>query len=51
MMKKGKLAVEYLAIIVLALIILVVLLIFASGIRDKIIAGIKSFIQNVLGRR
>jgi len=49
-MKKGKLATEYLAAVVLALLLLVVLLIFAKNIRDKIIEGIKHFLS-IVGRR
>lgn len=50
-MKKGKLATEYLAIIVLALLLLVVLLLFATGLREHIVEGIKHFFQEIIGRR
>ncbi len=50
MEKNGKLAIEYIAIIILALLLLVVLLIFSNSIRDKILEGMKHFVKNILGR-
>lgn len=49
-MKGGKLAIEYLALIVLGLILLVVLAIFATGIRDKILEAMRHFLQSIVGR-
>ena len=43
--KNGKLALEYLAVIVLALLLLVVMLIFSTKVRDKITDAIKNFIS------
>ncbi len=48
--KKAKLALEYLAVILLALIVLVVVLIFSGKIREKAFDAGKSFL-GIIGRR
>lgn len=46
-MKKGKLALDYLAIILLALLVLVVMLIFSGKLRAMAIDGWHSFLSSV----
>lgn len=48
--KKGKLALDYLAIILLALIVLVVMLIFSGKLREKSLDAWQSFLSTI-GRR
>jgi hypothetical protein len=48
--KKGKLALDYVAIALLAVLALIILLIFGGKMRDKAIDGLKSFIS-ILGRK
>lgn len=50
MKKKGKLALEYLAVIVLALIVLIVILIFSGKIREKAFEAGRNFLA-FIGRR
>ncbi|MBU2638898.1 MAG: hypothetical protein KJ955_08035 [Nanoarchaeota archaeon] len=50
MSRKGKLALEYLAVIALALIVLIVVLIFSSKIREKAFDAGRSFL-GIIGRR
>lgn len=49
-MKKGKLALDYLAVILLAIIVLVVMLIFSGKLREKSIDAWRSFLSTI-GRR
>ena len=49
-MKKGKLALDYVAVALLAVLVLIVLLIFGGKMRDKAIEGWHSFIS-ILGRK
>jgi hypothetical protein len=49
-MKKGKLALDYVAVALLAVLVLIVLLIFGGKLRDKAIEGLKSFIS-ILGKK
>lgn len=46
-MKKGKLALDYVAIILLALIVLVVMLIFSGKLREKSIDAWQSFLSTI----
>lgn len=50
MNKKGELAWEYIAAIVIALIVLVIIIIFSTSLRDKIIDAITGFGRSGLGR-
>lgn len=50
MSRRGKLALEYLAIIALALIVLIVVLIFSGKIREKAFDAGRSFL-GIIGRR
>jgi len=50
MNKKGELAWEYIAAIILALIVLVVILIFSTSLRDTIIDAMTGFGRGGLGR-
>ncbi|MDI6737035.1 MAG: hypothetical protein QME12_00780 [Nanoarchaeota archaeon] len=49
-LKKGKLALDYLAIIILALIVLVVMLIFSGKLRGMAVDAWRSFLSTI-GRR
>ncbi|HII14980.1 MAG TPA: hypothetical protein HA362_01595 [Nanoarchaeota archaeon] len=48
--KNGKLALEYLAVIVLGLLLLVAMLIFSTKVREKVVDAIKSFVS-IIGRK
>ena len=48
--KKGDLAWEYIAAIILAMVVLVLIIIFASGLKDKIVEAITSFFKHGFGR-
>ncbi len=48
--KKGELAWEYIAIIILGLIVLLVVIIFSGQIKEKIIEGVSYFTESILGR-
>ena len=45
-----KLALEYLAVIVLGLLLLVAMLIFSTKVREKVVDAIKSFVS-IIGRK
>ncbi|MBI4447440.1 hypothetical protein HY643_00515 [Candidatus Woesearchaeota archaeon] len=49
MNKKGKLAWEYMAVILLGLTILILMLTLSTTIRDRILLFIKDFFRNFLG--
>jgi len=49
--KDGKLAVEYLAIIVLVLAVLVIMLVFSDKIRLGITEGLSNFFGDIIRRR
>ncbi|MEK6816111.1 MAG: hypothetical protein AABY09_00735 [Nanoarchaeota archaeon] len=49
--KQGKLEVEYIAIIVLALMVLVILVIFSDTIRQKIVEGVTTFFDEIVRGR
>jgi len=50
MNKKGDLAWEYVAAMILALLVIVILLVFTTTLKEKIIEGIDYFTTVVLGR-
>jgi hypothetical protein len=50
MRKEGKLAWEVIAVIVLALAVLVVMTLFSTTIRDRILAGWKELLSVFTGR-
>jgi hypothetical protein len=47
-MKKGKLAVEYIAIIVLILAVVLVMILFSDKIRVEVVEGVTEFISGVV---
>lgn len=47
--KKGKLAWEYLAITILGLAVLILLIIFSTGVKDRILKLVTDFFKNFLG--
>lgn len=49
--KQGKLEVEYIAIIVLALIVLVIMVIFSDNIRQNIVDGVTTFFDEIIRGR
>lgn len=48
--KKGMIAWEYIAAIILALIVILIILLFSKTIKENIIQGISYFTSTVLGR-
>lgn len=50
MNKRAELAWEYIAILILGLIVLLVLILFSSHLKEKIIEGISYFSETILGR-
>lgn len=50
MNKKGDLAWEYVAAMILALIVILIILIFTTTLKEKIIGGIDYFTTVILGR-
>ncbi len=49
MNKKGKLAWELLAVIIIALLVLVVMLLFSNFIRDKILEAFQVLVETIFG--
>ncbi|MEA3379224.1 MAG: hypothetical protein U9Q69_06365 [Nanoarchaeota archaeon] len=48
--KDGKLSVEYIAIMILALAVLLILLLYSGTIKDKIVDGVAIFFDRLKGR-
>jgi len=48
--KKGEIAWQFLAAIILGLIVIVILIFFSNVIKEKVIEGIQYFMSNILGR-
>ena len=48
--RKGMLAWEYIAIIILGLIVVLIVILFTTTLKDKIIDAIKTFGERILGR-
>ena len=48
--KKGELAWQYIAVIILGLIVLLAVIIFTGQIKEKIMEGVSYFLETVLGR-
>ncbi len=49
--KKGKLEVEYIAIIVLALAVLLILILFSDKLRASIVEGVTQFFEEIIKGR
>jgi len=50
MNKKAELAWEYIAIIIIGLVVLLVIIIFSTQVKEKIIEGMTYFSETLLGR-
>ena len=50
MNKKAELAWEYIAIIIIGLVVLLVIIIFSTQVKEKIIEGMAYFSETLLGR-
>lgn len=49
MFKKGKISVEYVIVLILALLLLTILIIYSTQIKDKILEGFKVFGETLFG--
>ncbi|MDP3728762.1 MAG: hypothetical protein Q8R18_04890 [bacterium] len=50
MNKKAELTWEYIAILIIGLIVLLVIIIFSTQLKEKIIEGISYFSESILGK-
>ncbi len=50
MHKKGALAWEYIAMIIIGLLVIFMIVIFSTTLKEKILEGIVHFTTNILGR-
>jgi len=50
MHKKAELTWEYIAVIILGLVVLLVIILFSTQLKEKIIEGVAHFIQSIFGR-
>ena len=48
--KKGSLAWEYIAIMIIGLVVIFIVILFTTTLREKIVDGIEHFFTNILGR-
>jgi hypothetical protein len=49
--KNGKIAVEYIAIMVLALAVLLILILFSDKLREEMVKAFKNFFGDIIRRR
>jgi|SaaInlStandDraft_7_1057024.scaffolds.fasta_scaffold591199_2 hypothetical protein len=48
--KKGDVAFGTIVALVIGLIVLVIVIIFATGLKEKLVEGFQHFVDNILGR-
>jgi len=49
--KKGTIAWEYVAAIIIGLVVILIIILFSTAIREKVLEGLQYFTENVLGMR